>query len=283
VAGNSRALLFWTWWLAPLAAALLLWRRARSGVSDDRREAARVAMLIVLAWCAAAGFLRYPLAVRLPDPVASQSILAAWCVAAAWRWPYSRGPWPARISVLVLVAMIAIAAVVEGDGLRHVRESRLLSGPRATAERWHAITPGLLDEMPGPVPSNPSRLLAPFFVYLQQCTAPSDRLLLAGYSPEVFVVARRGFAGDHQKFLAPFHSQPWEQAHTLERISRQHVPFAIIPSAQRASFAEVYPGIWRLVQERYVPFATIPVGEGQHLDILREASWRAPGTCAAKW
>jgi hypothetical protein len=131
---------------------------------------------------------------------------------------------------------------------------------------------------PGPVPSNPSALLLPFFEYLRQCTSADDRLLYAWYSPEVYIVADRAFAGDHRKFFAPFHATRWEQARTIARLKQEQVPFVLIPRDRRQSFAAGYPDVWQYIRTRYVPMATVPDGDPAGIDILRDAAWTTART-----
>ena len=87
------------------------------------------------------------------------------------------------------------------------------------------------------------------------------------------MVADRPLAGDHRKFVAPFHSSSWEQARTLDRLRRQRVPFVLIPRERRHSFETGYPEVWQYLRSRYVPMTTIPEGDPGGIEILREANW----------
>ena len=270
---NSLALLFWLAWLMPIfAVALLLVQRARL----PRTDAAKIAMLALLALCADAGFLRNPLEVRLADVAVPHTILGAWIVATLWRWPGSRsGRLVRRGSSIVAAANVLIAIVLVSHADQLLRESRLLAGPVATVQRWRDISTSLR-QRPGPVPSNPSAILLPFFDFVRECTHRQDRLFYAWYAPEVYIVADRAYAGDHRKFFAPFHSLPWEQKRTIDRLKQQSVPFVIIPSDRRRSFEAGYPEVWGYIQSRYVPMATIPIDDRAGMEVLRERSWTSP-------
>jgi hypothetical protein len=89
----------------------------------------------------------------------------------------------------------------------------------------------------------------------------------------VYIVADRGFAGDHRKFFAPFHATAWEQARTVARLKQQRVPFVIIPSDRRTLFESGYPDVWQFLKTRYVPMTSIPIGGGEQMTVLRDAAW----------
>ena len=268
---NSLAVLFWTCWLLPFAAiTMLVVRRGQIPTS----EAAAAAMLTTLALCSNVGFLRSPLEIRLPDVAVPQTILGAWIGATVWRWPragLTRVLFRGAVAVVTVNVLIAIVLLSQAGQL--LRASGLLRGVDGVVTRSREVTTHLRDDRPGPVPSNPSAVLLPFFDYLRQCTDPQDRLLYAWYSPEVYLVADRGFAGDHRKLFAPFHASSWEQARTIARLKQQHVPVIVIPRQRRQSFEAGYPDLWQYLQSRYVPMATIPPDDPDGFEILRDSSW----------
>jgi hypothetical protein len=268
---NSLAVLFWTCWLLPLAAiAMLVVGRGQIPTPD----AAAAAMLTTLALCSNVGFLRSPLEIRLPDVAVPQTILGAWVGATVWRWPAAglrRVLY--RVAVAAATVKVLIAIVLLSQTGQLLRTSGLLSGIGGVVTRSREITTHLRDDRPGPVPSNPSAVLLPFFDYLRQCTDPQDRLLYAWYSPEVYLVADRGFAGDHRKLFAPFHASSWEQARTIARLKEQHVPFMVIPRQRRQSFEAGYTDLWLYLQSRYIPIATMPPDDPDGFEILRDSSW----------
>lgn len=266
---NGLAVLFWLSWLLPaVAIAMLVVRRHESSTA----EAAAVGMVAVLALITDGAFLRAPLHVRLPDLAVSHSILGAWVGTALWRWPLQRRPqFLTRASVVVATVTVLLAIVVFSQTGTLLATTRVLEGPRAVTQRWREVSANLRDDKPGPVPSNPAVILLPFFEYLRACTAPQDRLLFTWYSPELYLVADRGFAGDHRRMYRRLAG--WEQARTLARLQQERVPFVIIPLPRREWLQASNPDIWRYIQSRYVPMTTIPPGDAEGYQILRESSW----------
>jgi hypothetical protein len=271
VRDNSLAALFWLCWILPLLAFAIL-RIGRRQI--PRSEAAGVVMLAVLALGANFGFLRPPLDVRLPDVAVPHTVLTAWIAAVVWRWRAPRRPRLLNRGVVVIATAKALTAIALFSHTGQLLQaSGLFNGVDGTMKQWRSVTTHLRDNTPGPVQHNPSGLLLPFFEYLRACTDRDDRLLYAWYSPDVYVVADRGFAGDHRKFLAPFHAAPWEQARTIARLRQQSVPFVIVPAARRRAFETGYPEVWTYLKNRYVPMARLLPDDPAGFEILRESSW----------
>jgi len=271
---NSVALIFWLYWSLPLLGlAIVVARRRALSVP----EAAIAVMLSTLALCSNLVFLRHPLEARLPDVGLSQSVLAAWIGATAWRW------WPApglrrRImrGVVVVATAAALSAVaVFGETGKLLAAAGVFTGPGDVVRRWRDINTRLHDTSPGPVPSYPSGMLLPFIEYVRECTSPEDRLLYGWYSPELNVVTGRGFAGDHRRFYRRLTS--WEQAVMISHLKRVRVPLLVIPVDRHQWFASTFPDIWRYLQPRYEQMAVIPPGDERGFEIWRDVSWKGNG------
>lgn len=266
---NSLAVLFWVSWLLPMTAIAMLVARRREHSAAD---AAAIAMVAVLALFTDVAFLRAPLHVRLPDLAASHSILGAWIGASLWRWSVERvRRFFTRAVVVVVTATVFIAITVFAQTGQLLATTGILNGPRGVTDRWREVSAHLHDDKPGPVPNNPSGLLLPFLEYLRACTAPQDRLLFTWYSPDIYVVADRGFAGDHRRLYRPLSA--WEQARTVARLQQERVPFVVIPLPRKQWLQESNPDIWRFIENRYIPMTTIPPGDPDGYEILRESAW----------
>src|SRR6185436_3559689 len=254
--------------LAAVAMAMLVARRHDFSTA----EAATVVMIAVLALFTDIAFLRAPLHVRLPDLAVSHCIRGAWVGAALWRWPDRQlHRFLTRSAVVVATITVLVAIVVFGQTGSLLATTRVLEGPRGVTQRWREVSAHLRDDKPGPVPNNPAAILLPFFEYPRTCTAPQDRLLFTWYSPELYVVADRGFAGDNRRIYRRLAG--WEQARTLARLQQERVPFVIIPLPRRQWLQESNPDIWRYIESRYVPTTTIPPGDAAGYQILRESAW----------
>jgi hypothetical protein len=270
---QSGAFLFWLGWAIPALAVLILARgRPLTALTGER---AKIAMVVALAVCVNAALVRDPLLARLPDVAVPHTILGAWLLAALWRWPARPAVRLGARAVLAgSVAVIAIAVFLAFDAGERVTRTHLLRGPAATLTRWNAVTADLREDFPS-VMSSTVEPLALFLDYVRQCTAPDDRLLYVGYEPQVYVLARRGFAGGHMMFFSGFHSTPEEQALTVQRLAAQRVPLVLVPSAGRDDFRRTFAQVSAYVEARYVPMTTIAADAGA-IEVLMDAARGRP-------
>jgi hypothetical protein len=157
------------------------------------------------------------------------------------------------------------------DDLEHVQEHtravvRTITEPEMNARK---------------LPSRVSAGLVPFFHYLQRCTAPTDRLLVSGPYPDVFVLGRRGFAGGHIAFQEAFFTSDADQALTLERMHRESVPFVVLPLDDQATFARDFPKVLAHVERGYEAMADMPAEGLTGIRIMVERSRPRRGVDAA--
>jgi hypothetical protein len=201
---------------------------------------------------------------RLADVTAPSAILGAW---AAGRWLMTATPGALRgaartirsavVAVLVIVSLGSFSAqarFVEG-----LERYRVLAGPRAAAQEF-ANTYARLHLRPiyEWAPVNDSRGIRSLAQYVMRCTAPTDRLLIAGaFAPEVYFYAERQFAGGQVHFMPPWHTSLPEQRLTITRLEHQSVPIALIRDegqfARRFSFVDSYVHT-RFVEVAYSTF-----------------------------
>ena len=96
---------------------------------------------------------------------------------------------------------------------------------------------------------------------------------LVGYQPEVFVLARRGFAGGHMMFFGQFNAATRDQALAVQRLARQSVPLVLIAGSNRVGFREHFRDVARYADAHYQRMASIGAGADLHvIDVLRETS-----------
>jgi len=117
------------------------------------------------------------------------------------------------------------------------------------------------------MPTRASRLLVPFFQYVDRCTKPDDRLLVGGFMVEVPFYAQRLFAAGQEYFGAYFSSDANERF-AFARLRRQRVPFALIPSDESEGFDHSFPLVAPYVRAHYAPLTDVPVDEDQSIQIL---------------
>ena len=184
---------------------LAVWRR----VTRRERwagESVAVGAIALIGLALDASFLRNPLETRLADATVPACLLGAWLLGLAWTMK-------GRLAIVIPVRL-ARERPARGDHGRHLARRRrarqagrgrcLRRRPRTSAaahggrcRRAHAVPKWTRASCRAASP--PGSL--PFFRYLNRCTATTDRLLVSGPYPDVFVLARRGFAGGHIAFM----------------------------------------------------------------------------------
>jgi hypothetical protein len=120
------------------------------------------------------------------------------------------------------------------------------------------------------IPSRTSLALQPFFAFVQRCTAPTDRIVMTGLSPDVFVLADRGFAGGQMAFRPNFYPDPLDQGRAVDRMQHQSVPFFILSLEEEADFRGAMPVVAMHLNQHYVPLADVVVPETRGLRIFVE-------------
>jgi len=268
---NSLPFLFWLCWVMPLAGVVLLRHGEAATATRMRAEAPKIAMVIALAVAVNLGFVRSPVVSRLPDVAVPHTILGAWLLAALWRRSAAvRGRAAIRVALVACAALTAVSVDAAFGTREHVRRTGLWMSPGELVRRLHEVADDLREEAPELLPGT-AQQLAPFLAYVRECTADDDRLLFVGYEPELFVIARRGFAGGHMMFFGQFNAAPQDQALTVQRLARESVPFVLMPSANHVAFRNVFGEVARYVDANYRPMTSIG-GDGEAIDVLVERS-----------
>jgi len=244
-----------------LAVCATNWKRMQ-----DRWETPFLISIAVVAVVENFGLIRGDaLDVRIPDAVVPAAVLGAWLGhhASTARPRY----------VWIPVALTLLAAVVAFGQLGNVRENLNRAGvtgqvwlkPQLLALRFAEHSVELHKRFARSRPSRAAGALDSFILYLDRCTTQQHRLFLGGLIPEVAYLAQRPFAGggyEHYNFASGVN-----QRRVVEKLRREVVPFALIPSAT-AAVLDSLPIVAGYLDERYVPLADFPLGDGEHIRIL---------------
>jgi hypothetical protein len=277
---NTHAWLYFLFWVLPIACIVVgLWRRL------TRRErwageSVAVGAIALLALALDATFLRNPLETRLADATVPAALLGAWLLGLVW----SMKSHPvvvlgARAGATVVLVCTAISIWRVGDVTGKLDEVGAFEDDVEHLQQHTAAVIAALSEPEMNARKLPSRVsagLVPFFRYLNRCTDASDRLIVSGPYPDVFVLSRRGFAGGHIAFLEAFYHSDADQLLTLQRMTGESVPFVILPLDDQDAFARSFPKVLAHVTASYDVLADIPVDGLKGVRIMVERE-RLPG------
>jgi hypothetical protein len=283
-----------TWWLywlmallPPVALLLLLARRA-TGPPAWAGEGPKVCVLAVLAMVLHVRLVRGNLDGRFADVAVPMVVLGVWALAAAFRIAVSpvRGA-PAvlaraarvapAVGAVLVVAATAVVLVRPAGEL--VRNASLLEGLGAVSLDRRLVTRLTERTWPMDTWTDETRGQVGLAKYLQACTAPGDRVLMAPFFPTVYGLAQRGFAGGRLDLRGGFYDTPAEQALTLERLRAQTVPVVIGPPSDGAEeFAAEFPSVAAYLADAYRSAGDYDVGEGLSFALLVHADAEPVGT-----
>jgi hypothetical protein len=282
---NVQAWLYYMFWTLPLVCMIAaVWRRvtARERWPGEWVAICAIALMAVFL---DATFLRNPLSTRLADATVPAAMLGAWLVGLAWSMPSPRAlALSARAGSIVLLAGTLVAIWRTGDVNGKldevgVYEDDLEHVQQHIASQIHALTVPEMDVRK--LPSRVSAGLVPFLHYVDRCTTPADRLLVSGPYPDVFVLARRGFAGGQIAFREAFHDSDAEQLQTVERMRHQSVPFVVLPLDDQEEFERNFPRVRAHIAAAYDVLTEVQVDGLKGVRIMVERARPATGTDSA--
>jgi len=249
---------YYVFWAAPVAAVAVAWTSPRA------TAAARwtVTALAVVAALMNSGFLRDPLAARVPDAIVPPALLIAWVAAQAWSaWPHRpAGRWVIRGITALLLAVFAAGAGTIGNFAELLRRAELARWPPRPVLRWREVTAQLREPYAErQMPTDLAFALVPFYRYVQACAPPNARILVTGFAPEIAFYAARGFAGGHPSLYRGYFSAPADQRAIVARLDRELVLFVVASPEGVGDFADSFPIVNSYVTDRFVTLADVPV------------------------
>lgn len=236
-ATGPQSLLFYLLTAVPIAGLIASFRR---GPRLDRAHlAAGSVMLLALDLV----FLRDVLAARIPDVIAPTAVVAA---AIAGHYASQRA--------MKNVAIIGVTVIVAAIALQVVRRSESVSTPLEAAGRFGEITRRLRDVSPDIIP-NPA--MAPLITYLSRCTAPGDRVVVAGFGPEIPALAHRPFAARLPSWLPGYYEDPADVKRALAQLGRERLGAAVFLDGSPV-VAHSWPGLMDAIRDRGFEEYTVP-------------------------
>jgi hypothetical protein len=235
-------------------------------------------MLAVLAVALNLGFLRGALSARFADVSVPQAILAAWVVATAVRAlrqgrdgesrpALLRAPGMRLAVAVLLLAIIGMTAMVQAIALRAIDIDVSVSRAREVFTRYRSTWP--LDAWASADAPGPMQLA----FYFNQCTRATDHVFVSQYLPQAIALSQRPFAGGHGDLRPDFFNSTEQQQLTIERMSRQAVPVAVVPPApEYKGFQESFPLLDQYFGKRFRSAGVRDLGDGLTVELLVDRS-----------
>jgi hypothetical protein len=262
---NMEAWIFYAEIALPLFALFVVWMSSDGGRPAWPHARAKIAAVAVLGLVLDGFFLRSPLDARLADPSVPLAILVAWLLVAVPRVLFARASLAPHgqgralsVRAIVGVGAVALAFVLVGtlsrDFYRRLDNGKMLDGLIEPVRRAVALSHQLTNEWD--LKSWETRADRPELItlsmYVNACTAPTDRVLMQGYLPQVLALARRAFAGGHADLRPGFFDTESAQRLTLQRLKAQAVPLMLLDAdASLENFHRSFPLITAYIDDKY--------------------------------
>jgi hypothetical protein len=268
--------LFYVLHALPLVALVALEGVRRRRDDASRLTVARIAPVVVTAFAVNASMLRDPLQARLPDAAVPAVVLGAWLVRYAWQVPSWRLAGPATSLAAAVVAAAGVTVV--GTPVEHLDRAGLIEAPGQAFD--HIFTTAFeISRRDGrrTFSSGATESLLPLIRYVRRCTAPSDRLFVAGDMPELYVLTERPFAGGQPALRGGFFETDEDQRRLVARLHDQRVPLVILMTEGDAAASAI---VMAAVHAGYDPVRDFEMQNRAPVRLLASRTVRATSTDA---
>jgi len=270
----AHAVVLYLFHLVPVVAMALLAYRPR--------DASRLLPLVAVAIPVNFSFMRDPLPTRLPDAVVPAVVLGSWLVWCAWHARRWKAFWVSLSLGGLVVAASSI--VVVGSTADQIGRMGLNGQWNEVLDRFNERTAELRARFAEKqIPTHAVAALEQFFSYLDRCTTPSDRLLVAGFMPEIPYFARRPFAGGQSTFVSGYYGSAENQRLVIERLRSQRAPFVLMPNTELAEFNQGFPMVAEYLRTRYAHLTDVRIDDETSIDIQLDRSLTGAIDVATGW
>jgi len=202
-------------------------------------------------------FLRDVVATRIPDVAGPTAVVAAATAAHVL-----------SARAVTRGAMIAAILIVFLQVTTNVYTPRQPADP---VRRLSDITERLRRVSPAIMP-NPS--LAPLVGYLAHCTAPDDRILVAGFGPEIPVLAHRPFAARLPTWIPGYYDGGSDVDRAVTQLGREPLGAAVFLDGSMV-VARFWPALLQAIQNRgFEEYTSAPINSRVRVWLPRVADAR---------
>jgi hypothetical protein len=225
-ATGSLPWLFFAFVAIPVAGFIVSFRR---GLHLNRGQLASAAVMLLSLDLV---FLRDVLAARIPDVAAPTAVVAAATAAHVLSTrAVTRGAMIAAMLIVVFQITTKTSAPPQpADAFRRLSD---------ITQRLRRVSPEIMP--------NPS--LAPLVGYLGHCTGPDDRILVAGFGPEIPVLAHRPFAARLPTWIPGYYDDSGDVNRALMQLGRERLGAAVFLDGSMV-VARFWPALLHAIQDR---------------------------------
>ena len=226
-------------------------------------------LFIVFAEILNVGLLREPYNQRVAEVLVLPVVLLAVFLTVLLRSSLpALARWPARIAAVAVMVLTIKSLAVAGEFGTRVRWLTGEGQMSRARETWSQIAARLESSPPARLEAGQAELAtARLAEYVRRCVAPTDRLLVLWYAPEIYYESDRLMAGRHLYFFPTFAGVEEEQRRELEKVRRFRPPVILTDSASSIAARKAFPALVRYIDANYVTGAEFG-GDGDRYSIL---------------
>jgi hypothetical protein len=277
---NLVPFLYYAFWLVlGMGALVLVWRTTARTARATPVERGVGCGLLAMGVLVTIFFLRSNLPARFGDAIVPVALLSAWCVGATAALNTRASRLMAALpATAILVSMLGAMWII-GDVSRELETGGFRNSREAVVRRVTAVREELLSLPPETWQGLEVTGTLKAARYVSECTRPEDHLMVAGYAPEVPVLARRPFAAGQSKLAFSFYKSDVDQRRALERLERQSVPIVLANYEEfDEAFVTDYPLLWDYVSARYERAGIISVDDEPRYIVFADTTRSPSGT-----
>ena len=267
------------WLLLALGALVLAVRTTASTARATPVERGVGAGLLAMGIMVTFFFLRSNLPARFGDAIVPVALLGAWCVGATAVFQARTYRLLAAAPTTALLVSMLGAMWIVGEVPAELYAGGLSRSRDQMAYRSAAVREELLSLPPEAWHGGEIAGTLRVARYVAECTRNEDHLMVAGYAPEVSVLARRPFAAGQSKMAFSFYTSDFDQRRALEKLERQSVPIVLANYEEfEEAFVTDYPLLWEYVSTHYQRAGVISVDGEPRFIVFAETARPPSGT-----
>ena len=277
---NLVPFLYYAYWLLlAIGALMLVWRATARTARATPVERGIGCGLLAISVLVTYFFLRSNLPARFGDAIVPVALLGAWCVGATAALNTRASRLMAALPATAILVSMFGAMWIIGDVSRELETGGFWDSREAVVRRASATRQELKGLPPETWQGREVTGTLEVARYISECTRPEDHLMVAGYAPEVPVLARRPFAAGQSKLAFSFYKSDVDQRRALERLKGQSVPIVLANYEEFGeAFVTDYPLLWDYVSARYERAGIISVDEEPRYIVFADTRRAPSGT-----